>query len=174
MRITVGTIARYYLRLAWLYRESATYYEGTDVAAFAEGLAKVGSRWRKELPDHSEYPASPGLALDEVQALKFSRAYFQRNYETLKEAKLEEELRLRLLLAEIGFRLGRESERRQQEVATAYWKGRAYRTAQRSRSASHLPVKGSAGPGGVGTPFLHCHWVGSCGQDESPTRLANG
>ena len=105
MRITVGTIARYYLRLAWLYRESATYYEGTDVAAFAEGLAKVGSRWRKELPDHSEYPASPGLALDEVQALKFSRAYFQRNYETLKEAKLEEELRLRLLLAEIGFRL---------------------------------------------------------------------
>ena len=57
------------------------------------------------MSEHNEYPAPPGLALDEVQALRFSRSFFQRNYETLKEAKLEEELRLRILLAEIGCRL---------------------------------------------------------------------
>ncbi len=69
---------------------------------WAERLANARPRWRKELSEHNEYPAPPGLALDEVQALRFSRSFFQRNYETLKEAKLEEELRLRILLAEIG------------------------------------------------------------------------
>ena len=74
------------------------FYDGLN-EAFAEQLAKARPMWRKEL--HNEYPAPPGLALDEVQALRFSRSFFQRNYETLK-AKLEEELRLRILLAEIG------------------------------------------------------------------------
>ena len=55
--------------------------------------------------DHKDYPRVPALALNEVEALRYSRVYFERNYETLKEAKLEDELRLSLLLAEIGYRL---------------------------------------------------------------------
>ena len=43
--------------------------------------------------------------MSEIEALKTSRTFFERNYETLKEASQEDELRLRLLLAEIGFRL---------------------------------------------------------------------
>jgi len=62
-------------------------------------------RWQRELPQHSDYPMPPDLAFDEFEALRLSRPFFERNLETLREASLEGELRLRLLLAEIGFRL---------------------------------------------------------------------
>ena len=104
-RVGVGVIARYYLRIAWLYRDIETYYAETDPDAHAASVRKVRKRWAKELPPHSDYPTEPGIAVSEIEALKTSRTFFERNYETLKEASQEDELRLRLLLAEIGFRL---------------------------------------------------------------------
>ena len=105
LRIVPGSIARYYLRLAWIYRDRELFYPESDIEAIGASLQRVESLWNKGLPPHKDYPARPGLALDEVTALRFSRDFFERNYETLREAKVEEELRLRYLLAEIGFRL---------------------------------------------------------------------
>jgi hypothetical protein len=104
-RIAPGTIARYYLRIAWLYRDKEIYYADTDLDAHTESVRKLRKRWSKELPADSDYPAPPDIVPNEVEALKTSRTFFERNYETLKEASQEDELRLRLLLAEIGFRL---------------------------------------------------------------------
>jgi diguanylate cyclase (GGDEF)-like protein len=105
LKLVPGNLARFYLRIAWLFRDQPTFYKDSNPAEAAAKLEKLKGRWEKELPANKEYPLVPGLALNEIEALRFSRAYFARNYETLKEAKLEDELRLRYLLAEIGFRL---------------------------------------------------------------------
>lgn len=104
-RILPGPIARYYLRIAWLFRDRERYYAASDLEAVAASLDKCRSRWKKDLPPRKDYPIEPDIAVDEVQALRMSRSFFERNYETLKEAGPEDELRLRYLLAEIGFRL---------------------------------------------------------------------
>lgn len=100
-----GQIARFYLRIGWLYRDHERFYESEDVEAFSARLAKARGRWKRDLPDYKEHPATPDLATDEVEALRLSRSFFERNYETLQKAAQEDELRLRLLLAEIGYRL---------------------------------------------------------------------
>lgn len=105
LKLVPGNLARYYLRLAWLYRDVPKFYANSNIEKAAAKFEKLKKRFVGELPDHKDYPVKPGLALDEVDALRLSRAYFERNYETLREAKPEDELRLRLLLAEIGYRL---------------------------------------------------------------------
>ncbi|HJP31769.1 MAG TPA: DUF2225 domain-containing protein [Candidatus Latescibacteria bacterium] len=104
-RISPGPIARYYLRIAWLFREQERFYQESDLEAISASLKKCRSRWKKELPEHQDYPVAPGVVLNEIEALRMARVFFERNYETLKEAGVEDELRLRYLLAEIGFRL---------------------------------------------------------------------
>jgi diguanylate cyclase (GGDEF)-like protein len=104
-RFVAGNIARYYLRVAWLYRDREVYYRDADLERFVQRMTPLKEMWDRDLPKNKEYPAAPQLGLDEAGALRLSRAFFERNYETLREAKPEDELRLRFLLAEIGFRL---------------------------------------------------------------------
>jgi len=105
LKIIPGNFARYYLRIGWLFRDQPTFYPDVDLNAVRERFSRLKKRWKRELPKHDDYPATPGMALTEVDALRFSRTYFERNYETLRQAKLEDELRLRQLLAEIGYRI---------------------------------------------------------------------
>ncbi len=91
--------------MIWLFRDQEKYYSNSNLEVVEGKFVKLRKRWTGELPDHKDYPLVPGLALNEVEALRYSRVYFERNYETLKEAKFEDELRLSLLLAEIGYRL---------------------------------------------------------------------
>ena len=100
-----GNLARFYLRIGWLFRDQERFYPDSDLESVAGKFVKLNKRWKDELPELTDCPIPPGLALSEVEALRYSRTYFERNYETLKEAKREDELRLSLLLAEIGFRL---------------------------------------------------------------------
>jgi diguanylate cyclase (GGDEF)-like protein len=104
-KMTAGPIARFYLRIAWLFRDLDRFYEGSDAEALSASLKKCRSRWKKELPAHEDYPLQPTVVIDEIEALRMARGFFERNYEMLKEAGVEDELRLRYLLAEIGFRL---------------------------------------------------------------------
>jgi diguanylate cyclase (GGDEF)-like protein len=104
-QLSPGPVARYYLRIAWLFRDQERFYPDSDLEAIGAGLSKCRSRWEKEIPDQSDYPAQPAVVLDEIGALRMARVFFERNYETLKTAGVEDELRLRYLLAEIGFRL---------------------------------------------------------------------
>ncbi len=104
-RIIHGNVARYYLRIAWLFRDLERFYPGADLEAAAARFSKVRKRWQKAIPENKDYAAVPKLTLDEADALRYARSYFERNFETLKEAKTEDELRLQQLLAEIGFRL---------------------------------------------------------------------
>lgn len=105
LRVVPGNLARFYLRIAWLYRDQPAFYPEETIAGIVEDLEPLTKRWERDLPEHPDYPARPTLALDEVTALRLSRACFERNYETLREARREEELRLRQLLAEIGYRI---------------------------------------------------------------------
>lgn len=104
-RVSPGPIARYYLRIAWLFRDRDRYYPQSSLEAVAASLRKCRTRWSEDLPDHKDYPVAPAIVVDEIEALRASRSFFERNYETLREAGPEDELRLRYLLAEIGFRL---------------------------------------------------------------------
>jgi len=123
-RIVAGNLGRYYLRIAWIYRDRDTFYPDCDVEAFTTRLQKAAGRWKRELLDHGDYPVTPGLVLDETAALRLSRPCFERNLETLREASLEDELRLRLLLAEIGFRLYEISDDGEDYTkAAAYYSG---------------------------------------------------
>lgn len=103
--VTPGNFARYYLRIAWLFRDQPSFYPDADVDAVVEKFSRLSRRWKRELPPNKEYPAIPLMALNEVDALRLSIIFFERNFETLREARLEDELRLRNLLAEIAFRL---------------------------------------------------------------------
>ena len=105
LNLSSGNLARYYLRIAWLFRDQERFYPDSDLESVSSKFVKLRKRFKGELPAHKDYPILPGIALSEVEALRFSRTYFERNYETLREAKNEDELRLSLLLAEIGFRL---------------------------------------------------------------------
>ena len=104
-RVSPGPVARYYLRIAWLFRDQERFYPDSDLEAIGASLRMCRSRWKKEIPEQSDYPAQPAVALDEIGALRMARVFFESNYETLKTAGVEDELRLRYLLAEIGFRL---------------------------------------------------------------------
>jgi len=104
-KLSAGPIARYYLRVAWLYRDREKYHADSDLEEISDSLQKCRKGFKSDIPTHEDYPVTPTVACDEVSALQLSRAYFERNYELLIEAKAEDELRLRLLLAEIGFRL---------------------------------------------------------------------
>tara|TARA_B100000686_G_C16765252_1_gene961339 strand:+ start:69 stop:1832 length:1764 start_codon:yes stop_codon:yes gene_type:complete len=104
-RIIPGSIARYYLRLAWLFRDKNIFYADEPIENFVESLNKLRARWKHELPQHKDYPTAPTIVTDEISALRLSRSYFERNYETLSSAGVEDELRLRYLLAELGYRL---------------------------------------------------------------------
>ena len=104
-RPIAGNLGRYYLRIAWIYRDHDTFYPDCDVEAVTARLRKAQGRWKRELPQHKDYAATPDLVFTELEALRLSRIFFERNLEVLREASLEDELRLRLLLAEIGFRL---------------------------------------------------------------------
>jgi diguanylate cyclase (GGDEF)-like protein len=104
-RIIPGNLARYYLRIAWLFRDQEKFYPGADLEAAVARFTKVRKRWQRGIPENKEFPIVPKLTLDEADALRYARAFFERNYETLQAAKTEDELRLRQLLAEIGFRL---------------------------------------------------------------------
>lgn len=104
-RIAPNNLARYYLRLAWIYRDLEAYYAGTNLAGVRKQLEGIEDRWNAELPKHKDYPQTPELVADEIGALRLSRVYFQRNYETLRESGHEAELRLRSLLAEIACRI---------------------------------------------------------------------
>jgi len=63
--ILPGSLARYYLRLAWLYRDQEVFYRGANAASLKEQLVQLKPRWEAELPRNKEYPVPPGLALDE-------------------------------------------------------------------------------------------------------------
>ncbi len=104
-RIAPGNLARYYLRLAWLYRDLEAFYPGANVAGARKQLEAIEDRWNAELPKHKDYPQFPEIVKDEIAALRLSRVFFQRNYETLRESGQEAELRLRGLLAEIAYRI---------------------------------------------------------------------
>jgi diguanylate cyclase (GGDEF)-like protein len=105
VKVIHNNIARYYLRLAWVFRSKETFYPATDVETIAGKFARIEKRWKREVPKQSEFPVVPGMALNELDALRFSRSFFERNYEMLRETQLEGELRLRHLLGEIGFRI---------------------------------------------------------------------
>jgi diguanylate cyclase (GGDEF)-like protein len=104
-KMSAGPVARYYLRISWMFRDRDRFYDSSDLEEIAASLRKCRSRWKKDLPAHADYPAEPVVVVNEIEALRMSRSYFERNYEMLKEAGVEDELRLRYLLAEIGFRL---------------------------------------------------------------------
>ena len=76
IRIVPGDIARYYLRLAWLYRDQEKYYASDDFNALADEFVHFKEWWDKDLPENSDFPQIPGIALNEAEALFFARVYF--------------------------------------------------------------------------------------------------
>ena len=105
LKVVHNNIARYFLRIGWIYRDQETFYPTTNLEELRGRFERLKKRWAKELPKNREFPVPPEIALDEVEALRLSRAFFERNYEMLREARIEDELRLRHLLAEIGYRI---------------------------------------------------------------------
>lgn len=101
-----GTLARCYLRVAWLYRdEQRLFAPVVDTSAVQQVLKEVIPLWESEIPPNSNYPVLPGIPTDEVSALRFTLAYFEWNFASLQKASHEDEMRLMTLIAEIGYRV---------------------------------------------------------------------
>ncbi|HCR16465.1 MAG TPA: hypothetical protein DIU35_03195, partial [Candidatus Latescibacteria bacterium] len=101
-----GNIARFYLRIAWLYRDAPGILQQFAAnTGIKEVLEEAGPIWDKELPPNSSYPLPPGVATNEVGALRYAMAYFEWNFRSLSSASYEDEMRLMVLIAEIGYRV---------------------------------------------------------------------
>ena len=105
--LSPGTLARFYLRLAWVYRQRERYYADTDLAELRRRLKGAAASWAADLPKKRGYPVEPALALSEGSALRQALAFFERNFTLMTEGGLEDELRFKRLVAGIGFRLYR-------------------------------------------------------------------
>lgn len=104
-KISPGPIARYYLRLAWLYRDQELFYPRENIDEIGRVIGRIRPTWAAELPSREDYPEVPDLALNEAEALRLSRSFFLQNFEQLRQASVDDELRLRHLLGEVAYRL---------------------------------------------------------------------
>lgn len=104
-KIVPGSIARYYLRIAWILRDLNKYYPKSSLNNIRGSFRKVIKRFDLEVPEGNDYPIKPALVLGEQEALRYAKSFFERNFQMLREAGLEDELRLTNLLAEISFRI---------------------------------------------------------------------
>lgn len=103
---TPGALARSYLRIAWIYRdEEKLYTEFAESSTVREVLEATQDDWLKSLPADDTLPTRPGLAKDEITALRYALAFFEWNYNQLQSNALEDILRLMSLIAEIGYRI---------------------------------------------------------------------
>ena len=104
-KIVPGSIARYYLRIGWIFRDLEKYYPKSSIGNVLGSFRKVVKRFESEIPEGNDYPIKPALVLGEEEALRCAKSFFERNFEMLREASFEDELRLTNLLAEISFRI---------------------------------------------------------------------
>lgn len=101
-----GTLARSYLRVAWIFRDTERLYSDFDPSSAQNLLKEVKPAWNREIKPNSNYPVVPGIAANEVEALRFAIAYFEWNFQTLSSAAgVEDEMRLMTLMAEISYRI---------------------------------------------------------------------
>lgn len=101
-----GTLARSYLRVAWIFRDRERLYADFDASAAETLLQEVKPAWDQEVRPNSNYPVVPSVAFNEVEALRFASAYFEWNFQTLSSASgSEDEMRLMTLIAEINYRI---------------------------------------------------------------------
>lgn len=101
-----GSLARSYLRIAWIYRdEEKLYSEFADTSTVRQLLEETATEWAKSLPQDDNIPLRPPLATDEISALRAALAYFEWNYSQLQSNALEDTLRLMTLISEIGYRI---------------------------------------------------------------------
>ena len=100
-KIVPGSIARYYLRLAWILRDLNKYYPNSSLNNIRGSFRKVIKRFDLEVPEGNDYPIKPALVLGEQEALRYAKSFFERNFQMLREAGLEDELRLTNLDREI-------------------------------------------------------------------------
>ncbi len=101
-----STLARAYLRIAWIYRdEKRIYEEFASQSKVRPLLEELGPAWTKSLPQNSELPLIPQLVTDEISALRHTLSFFEWNFRDLQSAGHEDEMRLMILIAEVGYRL---------------------------------------------------------------------
>ena len=101
-----GTLARSYLRVAWIYRDAERLYTDFDTSEAEALLKEVKAVWDQELLPYSNYPVPPSVAMNEVEALRFAATYFEWNFQTLSSSSgTEDEMRLMTLIAEIRYRI---------------------------------------------------------------------
>jgi RND family efflux transporter MFP subunit len=101
-----GSLARFYLRISWIYRdEEKLYSEFAQSSTIRKHLEATTPDWLKSLPTDDSLPVVPLLANDELSALRTALAYFEWNFAQLHSNALEDTLRLTTLIAEIGYRI---------------------------------------------------------------------
>jgi len=101
-----STLARCYLRIAWLYRDQERLYGSlASTDSVFKLLSEVAPLWEADVPENSNYPVVPGVPADEVSALRYTLSYFDWNFGSLQKAGHEDEMRLMTLIAEIGYRI---------------------------------------------------------------------
>ncbi len=101
-----GNLGRFYLRIAWLYRDEARLYPQLAAESkIRDLLEEVAPAWTAELPPNSNFPVPPEVVTGEVEALRFAMAYFEWNFRSLAQAGHEDEMRLMTLISEIAYRI---------------------------------------------------------------------
>ncbi|MCZ6632512.1 MAG: DUF2225 domain-containing protein, partial [bacterium] len=102
----VGTLARSYLRVAWLYRDQERLFQDfSGSSGIQELLKETGDAWNIAIRSNSDLSVQPQLVTDELSALRQTLAYFELNFSALQSSASEDEMRLMTLIAEIAYRI---------------------------------------------------------------------
>lgn len=97
-------LARFYLRLAWMYRDRDLYASPMPKANHQAFLKSLRESYGLIVPPQPSLPEPPIIALTEAQALKMAGKYYEVTYNLVREIEVEAELKLFALIGEVFFR----------------------------------------------------------------------
>lgn len=97
-------LARFYLRLAWMYRDRALYKSPIPKPNHEAFLKSLQESYALIVPPQPTLPVQPMLAFTEAQALKLAGKYYEVAYNLVREIGVEAELKLLALIGEVNFR----------------------------------------------------------------------
>lgn len=97
-------LARFYLRLAWMYRDRDVYRYPDPKPDHEAFLKSLQEDYALLIPPQPSLPVQPIIATTEAQALKLAGKYYATAYNLVREIGVEAELKLFALIGELYFR----------------------------------------------------------------------
>ena len=101
---SIRDLARYYLRLAWIYRDRERFKSEIPRSDHESLLKIIQDSYIQLIPAQPALPEQPPIVFSEAQALKTAGKYYATAHKLVREIGVEGELKLLALIGEVNFR----------------------------------------------------------------------